>query len=470
LRSGSPARCHPTRLLITGAGIVLLLLSLASRGWAQEEISEEGPPPASVEQSVSPIERSFERPKLLRPERPRLFPGIRERLKDAPAFFRDMQVDVNLRSYYLNAGNFGGARNEGEAIGGALSFKSGWLLDRLSVGGVFYTSQPLYAPASRDGTVLFEENRDGYSVLGQFYARLRVVDVLFLNLYRYQYDTPYMSLNDNRMTPNTFEGYTFTGKMGGADGGPGLRYGGGYITKMKARNDDDFVWMSRVAGASVDRGVGVLGAMFSWGGLSIGGIDYYSEDIINIAYGETTYTTPLVGGLGLLVAAQYTDQRSVGGDLMLGRSFWTNQFGVKTELSYGGGVLTFAYTRDASGADIQTPWSGTPGYTSVMVQSFKGAGQEAFLAKGSYHFAPLGLPGLTAYAVFVHGWAQVSPVTKAPVPNVNEADVDIQWRPEWSALKGLWFRARYAHVKQYEGPKEATNQYRIIVNYDFSLF
>ena len=81
-----------------------------------------------------------------------------------------------------------------------------------------------------------------------------------------------------------------------------------------------------------------------------------------------------------------------------------------------------------------------------------------------------GATGLTAYALYDHGWAQVNPTTKKPVPNVNEIDVDVQWRPTLSALKGLWFRARYGHVEQYEGPKSTTNQYRIIVNYDFSLF
>jgi len=459
-----------TRLLAAGAGIAVLLLGAASGSWAQEEISEEGPPPASVEQSVSPIERSFERRPRLVPERQRLFPWVKEQLKDAPPFFRDTTLDVNLRSYYLNGGSFDGTRNEAWAGGGSLSYQSGWLLDRLSVGAFLYTSQPLYSPPDRDGTFLLEEGQNGYTVLGQLYVRLRLLDEIFLNLYRYTYDTPYVSENDNRMTPNTFEGYTVTGRVGGADGGPGLRFGGGYITKIKQRNDDDFIWMSRAAGAGVDRGVGEAGAMFSWGGFSFGGIDYYSEDIINIAYGETQYRTTLRGGLGLLLAVQYTDQRSVGGDLLTGSSFVTTQFGVKAEASYGNALLTLAYTQDAEGADIQTPWSGTPGYTSVMVQSFKGAGEQAFLAKASYDFSKLGLTGLTAYALYDHGWGKVSAATKAPVPNVNEVDVDIQWRPEWSVLKGLWFRARYAHVAQHEGPKSTTNNYRIILNYDFSLF
>ena len=448
-------------LIVVGPG--------ASRSWAQEDIAAEGPPPSSVEQSVSPIGRSFERPFRLLPPRPLFFPWLKDQLKDAPPFFRDTKLDLNQRTYYFNGGNFNGPRSEALAIGGALSYESGWLFDRLAVGSVLYTSQPLYAPEDRGGTLLLEPVQQGYTVLGQLYGRVKLFDETFLNLYRYHYDTPYISRHDDRMTPNTFQGYTLTGAVGSQDDGPSLKYGGGFIQKIKGRNDDDFIWMSRAAGASVDRGVGVMGAIFAFQGLTIGGIDYYSPDIINIAYGEVTYATPIGGGFGLLFAAQFTDQRSVGDNLLMGFPFSTNQLGLKVGASYGNGVVTFAYTRDTKGADIQTPWSGTPGYTSVMVENFKAAGEQAFLVKGSYDFSRMGLSGLTAYTTYVHGWGQVFPSTKEPVPNVNEIDLDIQYRPDLGALKGLWLRFRYGHVVQYQGTRSVIDQFRIIINYDFSV-
>ena len=442
-----------------GAGVAIILLSAASRTWAQESIAQEEPPPASVEQDVTPMERTFR----LFPERPGLFPRLKEKLKDLPPFFRDTKLDVNLRTYYLNGEQFGGTRDEAWAGGGALSYQSGWLLDRLSVGAVVYTSVPIFAPQSRDGTLLLRPGQEGYAVLGQLYGRVKVFDDLFLNLYRYIYDTPYLNRNDNRMTPNTFEGYTFTGSLGGKDDGPGLRYGGGYITKIKERNSTEFVWMSQDAGARVDRGVGLAGALFSYGGFSIGAIDYYSDDIINIGYGETKFVLPVTKDLGVLFATQFTDQRSVGADLLKGSSFATNQFGARAEMSYAGALLTLAYTKNATGADLQNPWSGYPGYTSVMVQSFKGAGENAFMVKGSYDFSRLGAQGLTVYGLYVHGWGRASP------PNLNEADADVQWRPEWSLLKGLWLRARYAFVQQHQGERNTTHEVRLIANYDFSL-
>jgi hypothetical protein len=173
--------------------------------------------------------------------------------------------------------------------------------------------------------------------------------------------------------------------------------------------------------------------------------------------------------LGLLVAAQFTDQRSVGENLLLGYPFKTNQVGVKTDVSYGGAILTLGYTRDSKGTDLQNPWSSYPGYTSVQVEDFNRAGESAFMAKVSYDFTRLGLEGVTAYGLFVHGWGRVDPSTKDPVPDENEFDLDLQWRPSWRFLKGLWFRTRYAVVHQYEEPKNYTHDFRVIVNYDFPL-
>jgi hypothetical protein len=77
---------------------------------------------------------------------------------------------------------------------------------------------------------------------------------------------------------------------------------------------------------------------------------------------------------------------------------------------------------------------------------------------------------VTAYVLFVHGWEQVDPSTGAPVPNDNEYDVDVQWRPGWRFLKGVWLRTRYGIVHQYEVPRQYQHDFRIIVNYDVSLF
>jgi hypothetical protein len=353
-------------------------------------------------------------------------------------------------------------------LGAALAYKSGYLLDHFALGAAVYTSQPLYAPEDRDGTLLLKPGQEGYTVLGQLYAEIKVLPDNFFRFYRQEYNTPYINKNDNRMTPNTFEGYSFQGAYGGKEGAPGFRYGGGYITKIKERNSDEFVWMSRDAGAKVDRGVATAGVNYSQGPFSIGAIDYYSDDILNIFYTEGKAVFHPTQELGLLVSAQYTDQRSVGSELLKGYGFSTNQFGIKGEMSYGGGIFTLGYTNVGKGADLQSPWGGLPGYTYVQVQEFNRAGENALIGKLSYDFSRLGLSGVTAYALWVHGWGAVNPATGSSVYQQDEYNFDLQWRPKSGIVKGFWFRTRYAYVDQRDGGSSLSD-FRVIVNYDFQL-
>ena len=91
------------------------------------------------------------------------------------------------------------------------------------------------------------------------------------------------------------------------------------------------------------------------------------------------------------------------------------------------------------------------------------------IAKLSYDFSRLGLEGVSAYLLFVHGWGRVNPSTKAGVADENEFNADLQWRPKWSFLKGFSARLRYGNVHQYQGPKDSQHDYRFIINYDFPL-
>jgi hypothetical protein len=377
-------------------------------------------------------------------------------------FVNDSKFSAQLRTFYFNRDKFDNTRSEAWAIGGWVGFKSGYLADVFRLGAVAYTSQPLYAPDDRDGTLLLKPGQDGYTVLGQIYGEIKFTDRIFGAFGRKEYDTPYINRNDTRMTPNTFEGVTVYGKAGGEGGSPAWRFGGGYISKIKEKNSDDFVWMSRDAGASVDRGVYVAGANVDFKGFSFGAIDYYSDDIINIFYTETSYKVAMPEGYKLTLGAQYSHQKSTGDHLLTGQDFSTSQWGVKADLGAGAAVFTLAYTDTANGKDMQSPWGGYPGYTSVQVQDFNRAGESAVMLKALYDFSRHGAEGVSAYALWVHGTGR-----NAPAFNEDEADFNLQWTPKEGVLRGTSFRVRYAHVSQRGGGDPAINDFRVIVNYDF---
>lgn len=441
-------------------GLTLALAALcAGRAHAQEAISIEQPPPESVEEQRTSIGDSFR--EALEPAR--ITDRLKDLLSDAPAFIRDSTLAVNLRTYYFRQDEFDDAVEEAWAVGGALRYRSGSLFERFTVGATGFTSLPLYAPPDRGGSLLLKPNQDSYSVVGELFGRLRVVDGLVATAYRHELNTPFINKNDSRMTPNTFESYDLVGTVDLADDAA-LKLGAAWVTRIKDRNSERFVAMSTDAGAPVTRGVAGAGAIYTSQKTSLGAFYYFSPDVLSIGYAEAKYATELAEGLGVLAAAQLTDQRSNGGDDLTGTGFAGNQVGVKLETSWSGAIGSLAYTNTTQGTDMRNPWSSYPGYTSSQVQDFDRADEQAFTVKASLNFKKLRMPGLTTYALWTHGWG-VSPSVGA---NYDEYDLDLQWSPSFPALTGLSFRARMALVNERGGTHSTLDEYRLIVNYDFA--
>ena len=458
LRSpGAKRRCGLGR----GPARSLILMGIALVFGGMTAAFGQAPSPGSVEQGATPMDQID----LGLP-----YPGMQVFTTPPPEvktpFIDDAKFDVHLRTFYFNRDQYTNSRSEAWALGGWIGLQSGWLANFFRAGAVVYTSQPLYAPDDRDGTLLLKPGQEGYTVLGQLYGEFKFTDRIFGAVGRKAYDTPYINTDDVRMTPNTFEAITVYGKAGGKDGGkdgvPEWRFGGGYFTKIKEKNSDQFKWMSTVAGASVDRGVYVAGANVDGKDFSFGAINYYSDDVINIFYTEGKYSLPLANEYNLKLSAQYSDQRSTGDDLLTGQSFSTHQWGIKGDLKLGAALLTLAYTDTATGADMRNPWSGYPGYTSAQVKFFNRAGESAVMLRGAYDFSSHGAEGLSAYALWVYGSGR-----SAPAFNEDEADFNLQWAPKTGALRGTSFRIRYAHVSQRGGGDPNINDFRVIVNYAF---
>jgi outer membrane porin, OprD family len=417
--------------------------------------------------------------------------GGREwRLEKRRAALRDTQFKVNLRTFYLDRDKFDDTESEALAIGGWAGFKTGYFMDVVSLGLTGYTSQHLHGDEDKDGTLLLAPGQEGYTALGELYADIRIMDDLNLYVGRKEYDTPFINRNDVRMTPNTFEAITLQGKVklgaastGGNVSGGGkstvgtgktpmgndsvapvddrgiLKYGIGYFDTIKERNSDEFVSMGEDAGADVDRGVFVGGANYQKGDFSFGAIDYYSPDLINIGYVEAKWAIPLSESWKPRLAAQFIDQRSVGDELLQDDGFSGQQFGLKAELPAGRALFTAGYTQTTGGTNMQNPWSGYPGYTSVQVEDFNREGEGAFLLRAGYDFEFL--KGLSAYALGVLG---TSP-DQADQYAKNEYDFNLQWAPPEGVLKGLSLRLRYAVVEQDGGGGDDLEDFRVICNY-----
>jgi hypothetical protein len=456
---------NPGRIVASGIAAALV----AGTAYAQNSRNEL-PIPETPAQDLTAIQRAFTPPT---PPRLTLFAETREKLKDLPPFLRDSKFDLQLRSYYrdvMTNASGGADVQEAWAAGGWVSFQTGRILDVISGGAVFYTSLPLYAPPQYDGTQLLLPGQLGYDVVGQLYGKVHLADNLQFTAGRYLYDTPYLGPNDTRMTPNTFYGYSLIGSLGDQQtGGPYGRFGGGYIAAIKPRNANTFESMSRAAGANVDNGVGVAGGYLNWGPVHIGAVEYYCQDVLNIAYAETKYGVAFPLGISAIAAVQYADQRSTGGNLINGGQYFaTNQVGARIDFGYRSGILTLGYSAVNPGFRMQNPWSANPAYTDAMIQSFQRAGEQTAMAGASYVFTPLGLDGIAMSVFFYQGWSSAA----AGPPTVeHEWDFEIDWVPTFKPLSGLSLRVRYGNSAVNQNNSVATvDEVRLILNYRVKLY
>lgn len=383
---------------------------------------------------------------------------------------RERAFTVHPRTYYFDRKLPGSVEKEAWAGGGWLAYDSGWFSNLLRIGMVGYTSQPIWAPEDKDGTLLLEPGQHGYSVLGQAYGSLKLWDQMFTG-YRQSVDQPEVNPQDNRMTPNTFEGYTLAGKV------VGIGYYGGYLDKMKTRNADTFTNFATVAGAPP----GVKESMWL-GGLSFSPRDdvtlhlsnYHVPNILTSTYSDASWLATLSDEYKLRLSGQYMYQSSTGDDLLTGSSFHTWSGGAKTDLIRGPATLSFAYTQTGRGATYQAPYGFWAGYTSMIVEDFDQADERAWLIGGTYDFVKLKVPGLSINVAAVFGRDSINSASGAGLSNTNEYDLTLDYRfasgnwPQW--LKSLWIRGRATRVEQtLGGNTDVTKDYRIIVNYEWNF-
>ncbi|NLI80319.1 MAG: hypothetical protein GX443_01340 [Deltaproteobacteria bacterium] len=102
-----------TACLKTTAWIIALAL-LNTDAWAQSEPGLTLPPPASVEEIVTPLELSF----TPKPDWPRVTERLKDAHEDAPPFLRDSRLNLHVRSAYFFEEEFDESKKEAWTAGG----------------------------------------------------------------------------------------------------------------------------------------------------------------------------------------------------------------------------------------------------------------------------------------------------------------------------------------------------------------
>ncbi len=330
----------------------LIAVCFNPSAFAQEYIRNLEPAPDSAEELKGPIEVAFSEPE---PPLPVLLKKTKKSLGKYPPFIADMRLDLNSRSYYflrdLDSNII--TMSEALATGGSIRIESGWAWDRVSVGAEYFGSFHVAGPDSRPGSGLLKPIQQSFDVLGQAFIRLRHNNQV-LTIGRQRYDLPYLNSNDGRMVPYTFEGYSIDGRWRHG------RFFAGYVRKIKLRPLDKFIFLSNVAGVpNSNEGSYVLGIRYEKERGFIGAIASVVPDVFSTVYSELGYSWS-GDKWSCRIGGQFTDQRSIGEELLAGESFDTQAVGVRFAASYQKAVMTAAFSIVSDDRRIEIPLGALP--------------------------------------------------------------------------------------------------------------
>lgn len=441
------------RYVIQAAAIAVLTFGLPVNGLADETLRDE------PRESAADIPGQFDRGIV----------EISRRETRWEEILNKSQLNLNLRNFWFNRDRPAGTDPLAWTQGNSIEYRVDKVGDIFDARMEYFGSFALDAPEDRSGSLLLEDGQDEIDVLG--IANLRAnLNNNIVSVFRQKYDLPFLNQQDNRMIPNTFEGYSVS--MSKAENKI-FQYIAGYIDKIKSRGEDEFRSMSEAVGGvdvgTKERGTVIGGARYYFiPEFSLAAIDLYTPDIYNNFYTESQYIEKFDEDISNSLSAQFATQSSVGQDLVLGESYTSGLWGLQEALSYKYATFRFAYNQTDTGANVRSPWGSYPGYNSSIVEDFNRAGEKSWAFGFSYVFKRIGLEELSLSTTYIHGLDAIDEVTKESLNDRQEIDVTIDYRFADGLLKGLWLRARSGTVK--EDNLGTTNDFRFIVNYQLQIF
>ncbi len=445
--------------------LATLLLVLAALGGtapapalANERELERDTAPTSAEEIEAPLQGVF--PEEV--ERPPLFPWFRRQLQKLPPFFADTELEVRYRTYYLRADRTDGRLSEAWAMGGSIRYVSGWLAELFRVEVEGFTSQPIVAPDGRDNTLLLEQGQEGYTVLGIANGQIRWRG-LQLTGGRHFLGLPYVNRQDNRMTPNTFEGLVLAVPEGK------LRFSLGYDWRVKLRNSRRFETFTEALGFDEDRGLAHGGIVWDpTETVHLGAIAESVPDLFAGVYAEGGVARKISDEVQLRFDGQFTYQWDIGDDLLGELLDDTWSLGVRASTSYAGAVFRLGGSFTGASGRIVSFFGANPSYVDLMQRTFTATGEKALLASVSYDFSRLGVKGLSGIMNFVAAF-EGEPIT-APdeADNAFEVDLTFDYKVESGWLETFWLRLRGSWLREEQLSRDGYDV-RAILRYDFPV-
>ena len=393
-------------------------------------------------------------------------------------FVDDAKAGATVRSMYFLRDLPNSVHQETWALAGSLWGRTGYWRDFLSFGGRIYADVPLYGPDNRDGGLLLKPGQDGFGVIAEANAKLRYADQT-LTLYRQplgsnpqkaegvrslQTDLNYLGTRDIRMVPITYEAAMLNGRIT-----PSLNYQFGYVNKVKDINTDKFVSMSRLAGVTT-KDTGLWNGGLQWNpakDMWVQGFYYRVEDTIRIAYTDFDWVSRISKESYWRVAAQYSDQRSDGANLLTGSAFKSWNGGLYGEYGWDWLKLYGAASSTGSGQQMRSPYSFGPFYIGQRIKTFNRAGEDALMAGTTFDLAKAGMPGFSIDLNASDGRHAITAGTGAALPKWREYDTDFIYRfQKESPLYGARIRLRWATVREDFGTRvDRTDDTRLDFNW-----
>ena len=439
--------------------------------------------------------------------------GLLAQQASADGFIEDSKATLKLRNFYINNDNrdSGAAKNSNYAAewgqGFQLDFASGFTqgtvgfgIDAIGLLGVKLDSSTAKhgnpAGTSSGGTVFPSDGNhavDDFSSLG-LTAKAKISQTE-LRIGTLQPKLPVIVTNDGRLLPQTFQGGKIT-----SNEFKDFTFVGGQIEHAKGRNSSNNEGLSIAganAGSNYDAGKFVNKFYY-------GGVDYkVTKDLLlQYYYGnlEDFYKQNFLGlvhnwaiGPGVLKTdLRYfnsTDDGKNGSDpAYYSSGSYQSQASGKGKVDnnlYSGLLLytvaghTFGGGYQVSNGSSDFPWlnqgDGSSNYTitDMQIQKFGRAGERTWQARYSYDFAKIGVPGLTAGAVYLRG-DNIDTYNANKVQTSNgasewERDLTVAYVVQEGALKNLGFMWKNAMWRNDIAGQRDQDENRLIVSYSIPL-